>query len=302
MDYYLNYYFNSSISILCDITLMKYLLSLSEMKDKFNILKIFNFSKIDIMMDFFSNELMNDDSKIKNNELSNKKNKEKKSLKLINSYVEFLLQIIRDNSSMINLCFKFSNIFKMKFKDKIMDKLIEKEKINFEKIITNEIIHFILGNKNIITREECIKQYQSYQKILNIDQILNDYCNQNNYNKKRKFSLKISKFQFCDLDYIINYIQRDNAFKYIKNFKSNNLLNTYFSTCLSIQNQLNNNIFDNFFNEYNIDNFINIFKMLIINEKYLKLNDIFLYIFSKIICVYLGFYKNNENKNLKYII
>ena len=39
--------------------------------------------------------------------------------------------------------------------------------------------------------------------------------------------------------------------------------------------------------------------MLIINEKYLKLNDIFLYIFSKIICVYLGFYKNNENKNFK---
>ena len=127
MEYYLNYYFNSSISILCDITLMKYLLSLSEMKDKFNILKIFNFSKIDIMMDFFLNELMNDDSKVKNNELFNKNNKEKKSLKFINSYFEFLLQIIRDNSSMINLCFKFSNIFKMKFKDKIMDKLIERE-------------------------------------------------------------------------------------------------------------------------------------------------------------------------------
>ena len=73
MEYYLKYYFNSSISILCDITLMKYLLSLSEMKDKFNILKISNYSKIDIMMDFFLNELMNDDLKEKNNELFNKK-------------------------------------------------------------------------------------------------------------------------------------------------------------------------------------------------------------------------------------
>ena len=55
---------------------------------------------------------------------------------------------------MINLCFKFSNIFKMKFKDKIMYKLIEREKINLEKVIKNEIIHFILGNNNKITREE----------------------------------------------------------------------------------------------------------------------------------------------------
>ena len=277
----MEYYFNSSISILCDIILMKYLLSLSEMKDKFNILKILNYSKIDTMMELF-----------------NKMNKEKKSLKFINSYFEFLLLIIRDNSSMINLCFNFSNIFKMKFKDKIMYKLIEREKINLEKVIKNEIIHFILGNNNKITREECIKQYQSYQKILsyeNIDNILTEYCNKNN---QLKLSLKISKFKFFDLDYIINYIQRDNAFKYINNFKSNNLLNTYFSTCLSIQNKLNNNIFDNFFNEYNIDNFGNIFKMLITNKNYLKLDNIFLYTFSKIICVYLEFYKNKENKNL----
>ena len=43
---YFKYYFNSSISILCDITLMKYLFSLSEMKDKLNILKILNYSKL----------------------------------------------------------------------------------------------------------------------------------------------------------------------------------------------------------------------------------------------------------------
>ena len=99
--YYRNY-FSSRIYILCDITLMKYLLSLSEMKDKFNILKIFNYSKIDIMMDFFLNELMNDDLKEKNDD---KKNKEKKSLKFIKLYFEFLLQIIKDKSSIIKLFF-----------------------------------------------------------------------------------------------------------------------------------------------------------------------------------------------------
>ena len=45
---------------------------------------------------------------MKNNELCN--NKEKKVLKFINSYFEFLLQIIKDNCSMINLYFKFGNI------------------------------------------------------------------------------------------------------------------------------------------------------------------------------------------------
>ena len=58
-------------------------------------------------------------------------------------------------------------------------------------------------------------------------------------------------FQFCDFDYMIHYIQRDNVFKYIKNFKSNNLLNIYFSSYLSIQNQWI------IFNKYNIDNFGN---------------------------------------------
>ena len=34
----------------------------------------------------------------------------KKVLKFINSYIEYLLQIIKDNCSMINLYFKFGNI------------------------------------------------------------------------------------------------------------------------------------------------------------------------------------------------
>ena len=57
----------------------------------------------------------------------------KKVLKFINSYIEYLLQIIKDNCSMINL-----------FKDKIMDNIIEV--INFWKKFKN--IYFILVNKN----------------------------------------------------------------------------------------------------------------------------------------------------------
>jgi len=310
MKEYYKQYFNTNISILCDITLMKYILSLSEMKNKFNILEILKNSKIDTIMDFFLNNLIKykeNDLEEKNDELFNKIYQEKKNLEFISSYFQFLLQIIRNDTSMIYLCFQFYDMIIMEFKDKIIDKFIEKEKMQFEKIIENEIIHFILGNNNLITQEKIIEKYQCYKHIFNInnlDDILKYICYGNFYNpnQSKQFSLNESVFQYCDLDYIIDYKQKENAFNYIKNFKSYNFLNTYFSTCLSIQNKLNNNIFDNFYNKSNLENFVNIFKIFMTNKNYLELNNIFLFTFSKIICVYFKFYKDNGDENFKSIL
>ena len=296
-------YFSPRIYILCDITLMKYLLSITEMKEQFNLLTILISSKIDTIIDFFLNELIslhsNDLIKEKNEELLKKIKDNHKCLQFVNSYFEFLLQIIRDNTSMIHLCFKFTDLFRMKYKDEILENLIKTEN-NFEKLIKNEMLLFILGNKNLISREQCIKQFQIYKEyftIETIDKILSENCEEISYsNQLKQFSLKKSIFYLCDLDYIIDYNQRINAFKYMMDFKSKNynFLNTYFPPSLSIQNKLNQNIFDNFFNKQNLENIYNLFNILSMNENYLELNEIFMYIISKFICVYIKLYKDNH--------
>ena len=164
-------YFSQRIYILCDITLMKYLLSITEMKEQFNLLTILISSKIDTIIDFFLNELIsfhtNDLTKEKNEELLTKIKDNHKCLQFVNSYFEFLLQIIRDNTSMIHLCFKFTDLFRMKYKDEILENLIKTEN-NFEKLIKNEMLLFILGNKNLVSREQCIKQFQIYKEYFTI--------------------------------------------------------------------------------------------------------------------------------------
>ena len=307
--YYRNY-FSSRIYILCDITLMKYLLSILETSE-INLLNILFASKIDTIFDFFLNEFIlhkeDDVIKKKNEEFANKIKQNQKCLQFVNSILEFFLQIIRDNTSMIHLSFKFSDMFRMKYTDQILENLMKNEE-NFKEIIKNEIFLFILGNKNLISREQCIKGYQIYKDyftIDDIDKILSDNCEEILYsNQLKRFSLKKSFFYLCDLDYIIDYNQRTNAFKYMIDFKPNNysLLNTYFAPTLSIQKELNQKIYDNFFNSYNFEIFNNFFNFLLINEHYLELNDIFMYIISKFICIYIKLHQDNKNDNKKNII
>ena len=305
-------YFSGRIYILCDITLMKYLLSISEMKDQFNLIEILQTSKIDTILDFFLNQLLiynkDDLTKEQNQELITKIQDNQKCLAFVNSYFEFILQIIRDNTSMIHLCFKFTDLLRMKYIDPILENISKKEK-NFEKIIEYEMLLFILGNKNLISREKCIKQYQIYKDYFTadtIDKILSEKCEEiSSSNQLKQFSLKKSEFYLCDLDYIIDYNQRINTFKYMMDFKSNNysFLNTYFPPSLSIQSKLNQKIFENFFNQQNLENIENLFNILTMNQYYLELNEIFIYIISKFICVYIKLYQDkNIDENFKNII
>jgi hypothetical protein len=82
----------------------------------------------------------------------------------------------------------------MKYEDKIFADLLIKEKENIETIFKNQIAHFILGNKNLITREKCIKLINSFSHKLDLkiaDQFLKDNCEQISMsNQLKQFSLK----------------------------------------------------------------------------------------------------------------
>ena len=302
--FYLNY-FSNRILIYIDITLMKYLLAAPEIRKDFNFETILSYSNIDSCNDFFIN-LKNEDLSQKNEDLSKKIHDEQKNLKYINSIFEFLFLIVRDNFSLLNLGFKYSDSFRMKYEDKIFADLLIKEKENIETIFKNQIAHFILGNKNLITREKCIKLINSFSQKLDLkiaDQFLKDNCETISMsNQLKQFSLKKSFFSSCDMDYIIYSPERTNAMNYILEFQSKNisLLNTNICKSLSIQEKLNKEIYDTFFNRDNMETIINFYNILISNNNYPLLTDIFFYNFSKILCVYLKLYKTEDiDENIK---
>lgn len=160
MIYYHINYFSSRVYIQCDITLMKYLLSSSEVQEIFSIEEILINSNIDSSNDLFLS-LIKSDLNQKSDELLLKTKCEEKNFHYINSVLEFILQIFRDNISMINLCFKYSD-FRMKYFDKLFDSMLKNEKTNFDNILKNQVIHYILGNNNSAQRESCIKIYKAF--------------------------------------------------------------------------------------------------------------------------------------------
>ena len=136
--YYEDYMNNSNPFIKCDISLMKYLLTLPEIKKKFTLDSIVSLSDIDE-----TNKVFNELSK--ENFLKDISTYQV-NFKYINSVIEFLYLIIRDSLSMENIAF-FNTSFKWKLKDLIYEQLYQKEKEKFNTLVKNEIIHFILGKK-----------------------------------------------------------------------------------------------------------------------------------------------------------
>ena len=304
-EFFVNY-FSLRMYIMSDISLMKYLLTVPEIEKEFNIEKISIYSNIDSCNNFFLN--LKEEDLLKENEYFNENIKnEERNLKYINSIFEFLLLIIRDDLSMINLAFKLSSSFRMKYRDIVFETLLKTEKNNFENIIKNQIIHYILGNKNLVKRENCTKLFDCYKNYLNlkfIDDFLKEDCDEISLsNQLKQFSLKKNIFSFCDIDYIIDYKSKVNAINYMTEFQSNNfnLINTYIVESLNIQKKLNSKIYEAFFNKNNIEKLINLYKIIISNKNCTKLSDIFLLTFSKIFSFYIKLYKNDlkHEDNLK---
>ena len=306
--YYSNYFKRTLNYIFPDFSLMKYLLTLPEIQNVFNInniTNILNYSNIDNCNFFLMNFNQNDFSE-KNEKLNEEIKNNEKNLKYFNSLLEFLLIILRDDLSMIKSIFKYTSYFKMNYKDKLFEKLLVKERKNLENLIRNEIIHNIVGNKNLVKRENCINIFNFYEhdEELNIDiinNILKENCEQISFsNQLKQYSLKKTNFSNFDIDYLINYTERGNAINYTNEFLSDNynILNTYILKPLSIQEKINNRIYNAFFNNKNIDNFINFYKIIITNN-YPLLTDAFLFVYSKILCVFIKFYNNDKDDELK---
>ena len=285
MDYLLNYFSNSFIFYKIDITLMKYLLTQPEIKEKFNLKNILSLSDID-----YSNQtllkILYENLDINKDKLNNI---EEKSFKYINSVIEYLYLIIRDNLSLENIAFR--NVeFKFKIKDEIYEKLYQEEKEKIQSLIKNDIIHFILSNKNLVTRDDCINYLQ---KIYNnkyielVDEILKRDCEIIYLTSGlMQFSLRRDILNVCDIDNIIPFNSRKNAIEYITNFQGNEniLFNINTIESLNIQKKLSIKIYETFYNEKNISELIKLYNLINKQkEKYPSFKNSFYFIITKIL-------------------
>ena len=302
--YNLNYFYDEFSIIQPDITLMKYLLTLPEIQQELNIdnfNNLLNYSNIDHRNDFFLelNQKLDNDKK---EELNSKIEINENNVKYINSLLDFILLILKDNTSMIKMAFKYSDIFSMNYKDEIFEKLLLKEGKNLENLIRNEIIHFIIAKQNLIDRESCMTVYEFYDhKEINTDFIINllkENCNEiSSLNQLKLYSLKKEIFKFFDIDYIINYKDKSDAIKYISDFQSTNynILNTYLIEPLSLQVKLNEKIYDFFFNNKRIDNFLKFYEKYVISNNFPILTENLFVTTSKFLCMLIKLYNNKDN-------
>ena len=285
IDYYLNYFTSKFNFYKTDLTLMKYLLTQPEISEQFNLEKILLISDIDSCNKFMKNLLL--ENMIIDNAINN--NIKENNLKYLNSLIEFLYLIIRDNLTMQNIAFSKVD-FKFNINDELDEILYKRENKKINQLVKNEIIHYILGNNNMVNRDNCLNYIEIYfdKKYLGlVDEILKEDCDKIVLtNGLVQFSLKKEKMNLCDIDNIIPPKFRKNAIEYINNFQTKNcsLFNINIIEPLNMQHDLSKKIYQTFYNEKSINDLINFYN--IINrckEKFPLLYKIFYYNIKKIL-------------------
>ena len=190
---------------------------------------------------------------------------------------------------MENIAFRHLN-FKWKMKDEIYQKLYQDEKDKIHTLVKNEIINFIVGKKNLVKRDECIDYLEKIfdgNYIELVDEILKNNCEKISLtNGLIKFSLNKDMLKFFDIDYITSFNPRKNAFNYITNFQSKNYNQINFNILkpLKIQQKLMETVYQNFYNEKNLNDLIEFYNLIYSNkEKSPLLKSIFQFNISKIL-------------------
>ena len=286
---YIKNYFSERIYILADITLMKYLLLLPEVQNNFNVNYIIDNTNVFSSNSYFVYLNINELKK-KNSRKENLISAIQINLKYINSVLKFIYYLIRDNSSMIYLAFNYMIDFRMEYKDEVLNILLENDKSNLYEVIKNKIRIFILSQKNSIANNDINNTQLNYDLIKDIiSQIIEEDCFKQISNDKHLFSIKKEKLNICDIDYCYEKEGFNNLTQYLTEFQANNfnLLHTYISANISIQENLYNKLCDLFFNEENIKSFLEFYTILITKDNYPLLKDIFFFDFSKILCFYI---------------
>ena len=307
-DYPLNY-FMDRIFIQCDFVLFKYLISLKENIKYLELNKLLEIISIENSNEYFLNKILSNKksfSIFKKDDDDKDINEEKNNFFLLNSVLQLILTIIRDDNFLFKITFNCSDGFKMTYKDNLLKKLYDIEKDNLKEIFKRDIFKIILSNNNLVSINECIENittYKYYFENENAEEIIVDNCDKiKTKNNLTKFSLNKESLASFDLDYIQYFENKEKAIKYLMEFKKNefNLLNTVFLPGMKIGEKLMDKNIENFLIETkNYNNFLSILKKFIKDSKLSKSLNLFIYIILKYLCVYIKYKKNKISKEFK---
>ena len=295
---YADNYFMNRLFIQCDFVLFKYLIALDDNVKYLELNNLLEIISIEKSNEYFTNNILTNKKRFslfnflnKNKKENNdKKNldEEKNNFLLINSVLELILTIIRDNNFIFELTFECVAGFKMTYKDPLLKYLYNIEKNNLNEIFKNNIFINILSNNNLVSINECIENvttYKYYFEDANVEKIIVENCDKmKTKNNLTKFSLNKESLASFDIDYIQYFDEKEKAKKYLMDFKKKefNLLNTVFSPGLNIEQKLNNKNIENFIIETkNYNHFLAILKKILTDSKVSKHINLFTYIILK---------------------
>ena len=270
LDNYNDIYFNELQIIKYDLTLLKYLLAMSE--KKINIDNILKVSNIENIYSFFNRIF-------KENNLNNdKKNNEDEKNHIIQwiRLLEIIIYIMKNDSTHFsNLLTFYNDIISSKIKDDLFNKIKKNKNImmDLKNNLKKRIILILIGNGNYIDIKS-IKNYINdyYFKLFNekeFCEILNELADNKIDNKKLIYNLKDLNLKYLDIDYFFSPTTKSKAELYLNDFKKDKfkLFNSYYYKPSILTFDFYNKIFENILlNNENIELITKIIDILLPRE------------------------------------
>ena len=268
LESYNELYFNELYFIKTDLTLLKYLIAMSEKKISLeNMLKS---SNIENVYSFFKKVFIE-----KNPEENNKiEEEEKNHILQWERFFQIIILIMKNDSTHFwTILTAYNEIISSKAKSELFDTITNNKYLmsDLKNNLKEKLIMVFISNGNSLEKKDIKKFIDDYYfKIFTqkqFDQILNDLSTISiDNNKKMIYNLKDSSLKYLDINYFFSPVSKSKAELYINDFKKDKfkLFNSYYFKPSILTFDLDNKTFENILlNKENIELLIKIINVLL---------------------------------------
>ena len=268
LDNYYEFYFNELIFIKTDLTLLKYLIAMSE--KKFSLDKMLKSSNIENIYSNFT-KIFIGKSEDKNSEL------EEEYKNQILHWVRFFEIIIcimkNDSTHFCTILSSYNDVISSKTKLELFDTISNNKYLmdDLKNNLKEKLVMTFISNGNSLDFPEIKNLIDDYYFKLfskkQFDEILNDLTENKIDNKKKKiYSLKDSSLKYLDMNFYFSPTVKSKAELYINDFKKDifKLFNSYYFKPSILTCNLDNKVFENILlNKENLEFLLKIVKTIL---------------------------------------
>ena len=249
LDNYYEFYFNDLIFIKTDLTLLKYLIAMSE--KKFSLDKMLKSSNIENIYSNFTTIFIGK-SEEQNSEL-----KEEDNNHILHwvRFFEIIISIMKNDSThFCTILNSYNDVISSKTKLELFDTISNNKYLmdDLKNNLKEKLVMTFISNGNSLDFPEIKNLIDDfYFKLFSkkqFDEILNDLTENKIDNKKKKiYSLKDSSLKYLDLNFYFSPTVKSKAELYINDFKKDifKLFNSYYFKPSILTCNLDNKVFEN---------------------------------------------------------